>query len=253
MAHLYRPDNSDILPVVIVVHGGYYKDIHSLDSYATIEIVNYLKSQNVAVWNIEYRTMEASGINNNAVWPAVFNDIAAAIDFLPIIAKQARLDLNKVMIIGHSAGAHLATWAACRQQIPKTSTLYQDEYQSVHRVMAISGILNLSHVDDLEQPEQILRLMGGTSGELPERYQACDPNLLHQDEIPMLIIHGDKDNAVAVSQAQQYYQQSKRNVQLQILEQADHFDMLPLENKQPKYWPMLKELISEQIDGLRAG
>ena len=43
-------------------------------------------------------------------------DVAAAIDHLPQV--DAPLDLDRVSVLGHSAGGHLALWAAGREQLP---------------------------------------------------------------------------------------------------------------------------------------
>ena len=65
-----------------------------------------------AVWNIEYRRLGGDG----GGWPATFDDVAAAIDHLRTL--DAPLDLDGVSFLGHSAGGHLALWAAARASIP---------------------------------------------------------------------------------------------------------------------------------------
>ena len=63
-----------------------------------------------AAWNIEYRRV---GLRAGGGWPATFDDVSAAIDHLAEL--DAPLDLARVAAVGHSAGGHLALWAAGRK------------------------------------------------------------------------------------------------------------------------------------------
>lgn len=243
--NLYCPSSTNTLPVVVVIHGGYWKDNHNLDSYATKALVNYLTQLGVAVWNIEYRRMEFTGNNTQAPWPAIHQDVASAIDFIAHMATPHNLNVNQVMVVGHSAGGTLATWTGLRAAINKASPLYQHTYQKVKRVVSIAGILNLSHCDDIEQPQQVLRLMGGKAHDVKSRYQACDPNLLGASPVPLHIIHGNNDAAVGVTQAKAYCQ--AHNTKLTILPDGDHFSMLPLDNAPAPDWALLQQILADEI------
>lgn len=74
----------------------------------------HYRSLGFAVWNLEYRRIEGGG-----GWPATFLDIGAGVDHLRDLAVAHNLDLNRVIVTGHSAGGHLATWVAARPNIPK--------------------------------------------------------------------------------------------------------------------------------------
>lgn len=251
-ADLYLPEQNDkvdeLRPIVIVIHGGYWKDNHSLDSYATSQLIPELISFGLAVWNIEYRRMEANGQNTAAPWPTVFADVALAVDFINHIAVDRCIDLNQVYIIGHSAGGCLALWAASRKQIPHTSPLYQSEPLKISRAMAIGGVLNLSFANDLSQPEQVLRLMGGSETECPERYQACNPATLRDESVFTIIIHGANDTEVNAHQALTYDITDARNIQLEIWPDADHFSMLPHDGAwSNEQWDRLKDRIKALV------
>ncbi len=248
---LIRPFGERKLAVIVVIHGGYWKDNHSLDSYPTMAIVDYLKSLDVAIWNLEYRRMEAIGENNKAPWPAVYSDIADGVDFLAEISTEENLDLSRILIIGHSAGGHLATWAGCRDKIPCTSVLFKTSALKIKCVLSIAGILNLSNSEDVDQPEQAIRLMGGSYDQFPERYQACDPNLLHGSGVALSIIHGNEDKCVEISQALTYCENSSSNVEKIFLPDADHFSMLPHEGLwHQEHWSQLKNIINNKIIAL---
>ena len=79
-----------------------------------------LKADGIATWNIEYRRLGEPGSG----WPGTYLDVGRAVDHVRVIAAEHRLDLSRVAIVGHSAGGHLAMWAASRHRLPETSDLY---------------------------------------------------------------------------------------------------------------------------------
>lgn len=250
-SHLYKPKSTKKLPVVVVIHGGYWKDNHSLDSYATSAIVEYLQKFDIAIWNLEYRRMDALGENIKAPWPATFQDVAAGLDHLKIIANEECLDLNRVLVIGHSAGGHLATWAASRNNIATDSVLYNKKPLSIQSVISIAAILNLFAANDVNQPDQIQRLMGGCASTKIKRYLACDPSTLYNENINVTIIHGAQDTCVSINQAQHYCDNAKGSVDQIIMAKGDHFSMLPHAGLwQVEEWQQIKALIAEKIKAL---
>ena len=53
-----------------------------------------------ATWNIEYRRLGQAG----GGWPGTYLDVGTAVDLLRTLAPQHQLDLNHVIVMGHSAG-----------------------------------------------------------------------------------------------------------------------------------------------------
>jgi acetyl esterase/lipase len=96
-------------PVVLMVHGGCWQS-----DIADRRIMNWiaddLRKRGVAVWNIDYRGVDREG----GGYPGTFADAAAAADALTEHAGEYRLDAEKVVALGHSAGGHLALWLASR-------------------------------------------------------------------------------------------------------------------------------------------
>lgn len=247
---LYRMNCGRKLPVVIIIHGGYWKDNHTLDTYPTKEIVKFVSKLNVAVWNLEYRRMNTEGENLTAPWPTVFSDVMHGIDYLKTIAIQEYLDLNRVVVIGHSAGGHLATWAASREKINVSSQLYTEKPLKINRLISIAGVLDLNRPLDLDQPLQITKLLeGSVKGNYPELSNS-NPNQLHHNGVAMTVIHGDADKTVNISQAYSYLKNAGSNVRFIELSNADHFSMLPTEDIDSPYWRLLKNEICHEIKSL---
>ena len=110
-------------PVVIIVHGGCWAaKLGNLDDRAVAldlvrPIAADLTANGFATWNLEYRRLG----NDGGGWPGTFQDIAAGADYLRRIAAKNRLDLTRVVAIGHSAGGHFALWLAARRKLPESS------------------------------------------------------------------------------------------------------------------------------------
>ena len=90
--------------VVVVIHGGFWKvGVRPVARPAARRVA--WSSEGWAAWNLEYRR-----VGNGGGHPATFDDVAAGIDKL----ADLDLDLTTVVTLGHSAGGHLAVWAAGR-------------------------------------------------------------------------------------------------------------------------------------------
>jgi acetyl esterase/lipase len=109
VADLHLPRGPGPHPVVVLVHGGSWGRRYG--RIVMRGLAGDLLRGGWAVWNIEYRR-----IGNGGGWPETFEDVAAAIDLLAAI--NAPIDLDRVSLVGHSAGGHLALWAASRPSLP---------------------------------------------------------------------------------------------------------------------------------------
>jgi len=89
-----------------VIHGGFWRARYGRKLMRPV--CRDLAGRGWAAWNIEYRRL---GRLSGGGWPCTFEDVASAIDHLADLPPRP-LDLARVVSIGHSAGGHLATWAA---------------------------------------------------------------------------------------------------------------------------------------------
>ena len=121
-----------------MIHGGCWQtDI--ADRTLMDWIADDLRHDGIAVWNIDYRGVDRAG----GGYPGTFNDTGAAIDALPGIARKYRLDLRQVVAIGHSAGGHLALWAAGRHRLPASSPLHARHPLRIDHVISLGGLPDL--------------------------------------------------------------------------------------------------------------
>src|SRR5262245_60200302 len=126
-------------PVVIAIHGGFWKAAYGLDHIGPV--CEALAGAGVATWNLEYRRIG----NPGGGWPGTLEDVALGAGHLREIAGEHRLDLKRVVVVGHSAGGHLALWLAGRGR---------------SRDMPLRGVVSLAGVADLRLAWE-LRLSNG--------------------------------------------------------------------------------------------
>src|SRR3954454_2787316 len=183
-ADLYVPrDGAGPHPVAVLIHGGYWRATYG--KIVMKPLAADLVRRGYAAWNIEYRRI---GRRQGGGYPMTFDDVANAIDELAALDDE-RLDLSDVTLIGHSAGGHLALWAASRS----------DSAVSFSRVIAQAPITSLAAAG---QPAWAL--MGGSPHDEPERYAECDPMQLLPPPVPTAIVHGNDDMTIPVSRSREY-------------------------------------------------
>jgi acetyl esterase/lipase len=201
-ADLHLPAGPGPYPVIVLIHGGSW-----MARYGRIVmrgLAGDLVRRGWAVWNIEYRRVGGGG-----GWPATFVDVAAAIDHLAEI--HAPLELDTITIVGHSAGGHLALWAAGRDKLPAGAPglIEGSPAVSVARVVAQAGVCDLAGAYRRWRGGAARRLMGGPPEELPERYAAGDPMCLLPLSMPALLVHGTRDETVSIELARNYEQAAR--------------------------------------------
>jgi pimeloyl-ACP methyl ester carboxylesterase len=129
-------------------------------------------------------------------------DVAAAIDAL---AGVDGIDRRRVVTCGHSAGGHLALWAA-------TSRLTFNPAPppiSVRAAISLAGVVDLVAAARLGLGGGAVQaLMGGEPEEVPERYALGSPSARLPLDIPQYLLHGTADGTVPPSLSAEYVERA---------------------------------------------
>ena len=175
-ADLRLPKGPGPYPVAIVIHGGCWRA--EVDTRAGIAaFAEALGRRGFATWNIEYRRL-----GNGGGYPATFQDVAAAVDKLAEIAPKHRLDMSRVTIVGHSAGGHLALWAASRSRLPAPWSGSAVKPASVVAVDGPGALAPFIGVDEqVCGGPVIVSLLGGAPADKPDAYKIATP----ADHLPL--------------------------------------------------------------------
>jgi acetyl esterase/lipase len=204
--HSYGPHPSQVCElfeaaepagVAVLVHGGFWRARYGRELQHAV--ARDLVARGWAVWNVEYRRLGDGG-----GWPATFDDVAAAIDALPVEAPR-------VVAIGHSAGGQLAAWAA--------------ERTAVTAVVSQAGALDLRELWRLGTSGHVVRqLLGGSPDEVPERYAAASPRV--PVGVPTLLVHGERDEDVPVWISREFAAAAGEGCDLVVIDDEGHYEHL---------------------------
>lgn len=205
---LFLPAGEPPHRVAVVLHGGFWR--RRYDRTLMHPLCRDLAALGWAAWNLEYRRL---GPFVRGGWPATFDDVSAGVDHL---AELPGLDLSTVVAVGHSAGGHLALWAATREA-PRVS---------------VTHVVGQAAVSDLREAAR-LGLSGGVAGRLvghrDDRYPLASPAERLPLGVPQLLVHGDEDGIVPVAMSLRYYELATAagdTVELVVLPGTGHFEHL---------------------------
>lgn len=221
VADLHRPDRGGPAPVVVLVHGGFWRAPYRRDLMSGL--AHDLAGRGWAAFNIDYcRVGDAGG-----GWPGTLADVAAAVDHLAGLAGPAELDLARVLAVGHSAGGQLALWLAGRPGLPASAPGAAPAVR-VSAAVSQAGVCDLVSGADLGRGAA-RELLGGAPEQLPERYLLASPQARLPLGVPGLLVHGDADDRVPVTQSRGYAAAAAEHgerVELVELAGVGHFEHL---------------------------
>jgi acetyl esterase/lipase len=192
---LFLPDGDGPFPVAVVLHGGFWRAQYGRKLMRPL--CEDLRARGWAAWNLEYRRL---GPLSGGGWPNTLVDIARGIDHLADIATPCSLDLDRVVAIGHSAGGHLAMWAASRiePRVPITGAVSQ------------AGVVDLREAWERRLSKGVVRrFLGGTPEERPERYAIASPAEHLPLGVPLLLTHGTLDDTVPAEMSRRFAERAR--------------------------------------------
>jgi acetyl esterase/lipase len=192
----------DPAPVVVVLHGGFWRAAYGVE--LARPLAADLAAAGWAAVAVEYRRVGAGG-----GWPATAEDVAAALDALADVAPvggdaAGRLDLTDVTVVGHSAGGHLAAWAAGRGRLPAAAPGAGPRVRVTAAVLQ-AGVLDLERAAEQGLGRRAVQeFLGGDPGAVPDRYALADPVRLLPTGADVLCVHGTDDDVVPPEQSERY-------------------------------------------------
>nr|WP_110481626.1 alpha/beta fold hydrolase [Corynebacterium provencense] len=228
-ADFYLPPgrhDEDSVPLVVFIHGGAWRS----GATGARRIARDLTSRGVAVLNVEYRAVDRGG-----GWPVTFSDVADALDYVPELDRRhPEITVDDETVVGHSAGAQLAAWAGTRGDLEK-GEIGADPRFTPTRVVSLSGPLDMrwsaEHGDD-----NVVRVLGGSPSQVPDRYAAVDPIQNINPRIPVVAVHGTDDSVVPVDDSRRYVSRLSAEggrAKLVLLTGEDHVSYL--KRSSPRY------------------
>lgn len=201
--------------LAVLVHGGYWYS--EFGAGLMDEMAEDLRGRGFATWNIEYRRIGSGG-----GFPATFTDVAAAFD------KTLELGLPEGLpqfSLGHSAGGHLAVWAASRT----SATPGGAPRSTPSTTIALSGVLDLTTAAQVGLGNGAAEdLMGAKPSSAEADYALADPTELVPAKGRVIAVHAEDDQIVPLDQSSTYVQlaQAARGTAELVTVPGGHFDLI---------------------------
>ena len=187
---LYLPDLAPA-PLVCLFHGGFWRMPYGRDQLHPM--ASDLANAGLAVWNLGYRRIGPGG----SPYPATLRDVELALSSIPILpTRYPQIDARRLLFLGHSAGGHLAFWAAAKAR---------------RGGLAPSAAIGLAPLLDLVAAATadvgdgaVQAFLGGAPAAVPERYAMSSPASLLPLGVPQWIFHGESDTDVPACLSRAY-------------------------------------------------
>jgi len=207
VAELRVPKGKGPFPVVAILHGGCWGEY--ADITYTAPLASALTKEGWATWNLEYRGVHQEG----GGWPGTFEDVGRGLDAIAEAASRWPVDPARVVAIGHSAGGHLALWAAARPGYPKGSLFHASRPLPLAGVVSMAGIVDLNAFYEYGRDpcgDRERRLMGGSPAQQPQRYALASPRERLPLRVPQQLLWGALDRIVPGRLFKDYEEAARR-------------------------------------------
>ncbi|MFC7810506.1 alpha/beta hydrolase [Streptomyces olivaceus] len=222
-------------PVVVVLHGGSWRAPY--DRRHISPFAGFLAQRGFAVASVEYRRGargpggEDAGEPVAGRWPDTFDDVAAAVDALPELVRRhlPGADVRRMVLTGHSAGGHLALWAASRHVLPADAPWRTDRPAPLRGVVALAPIADFEVADKLGVCGGAARQLLGSEELFAERRPYADPALLLPTGIATTLVQGRADVDVPQAVADAYADAAAKAgevVGVTLLEDVGHYPLI---------------------------
>jgi acetyl esterase/lipase len=205
-------------PVLVNIHGGYWRAKYDLTHAG--HLCEALRVAGVATFNVEYRRVGNAG----GGWPGTFADIRSAYRFVQQQSAKFQLDLNRLVVMGHSAGGQLALCLAAHEN-------------SLRKVISLAGVVDLKKAFVLHlSNDAVVEFLGGKPDAVPDHYREADPMALSIPHAYQWLLHGKDDDVVPPELSREYVRikasaktapsGKSENVELVEIPHAGHFELI---------------------------
>lgn len=222
----YAPSEAiENAPLIIWVHGGAWRA-----GSRTRMPIGELTKHGYAIASVDYR------LSGDAAFPAQVHDIKSAIRYLRANATKFKVDSERFVIAGASAGGHLAALVGVSsgvEELEGTVGAHVDTSSQVHAIVSFYGAANLATILAQSTPHglsvrvpALQLLLRDPPDKNPELAKLASP-VTHVDgkDPPLMLIHGDQDPQMPINQSHELtgaYQRAGSKVIFEVVHGGAH-------------------------------
>ena len=186
---------------IVVIHGGFWRPRRTLDM--TTPAAVDLADRGWVTWNVEYRR------NGQGTWPAALTDCSAAVDHLASLGHEFGFEVADPLIVGHSAGGHLAVWCAGRGAVA-ARTGGRAPIVDARDVVALAAVVDFElAAQDGTGERAVAEFVGGEPSEVPDHYRLADPIRRLPTGGRVCCVHSRADERVPFQQSVSYVEAAR--------------------------------------------
>jgi acetyl esterase/lipase len=202
---LWLPQSTAAGGAAVMIHGGFWRARYDLSH--TSHLCAALAKSGMAVASLEYRR-----VGNGGGWRSSYDDVLAGFH----AAKATLPERANLVVVGHSAGGHLALRLAV-------------DVAEMRGIVALAPVACLKMAYELNLSNgAVAEFLGGTPTGAPKAYEEACPSR-HASEVRRVLIHGTRDDIVPISISREFVKARAGDaggVRLIEMEGADHFDLI---------------------------
>jgi acetyl esterase/lipase len=201
---VYQPGGDNPHPTLIYFHGGGW--VSGTKEEAVLEVMPFLQ-KDWAVVNVEYRLARVS------LAPAAVEDCRCALHWVIDHAKDYKFDVNRIVVMGHSAGGHLALTTG---MLPVSAGLDREcPPEKEMKVAAIIDWFGITDVGDLfegpNKQDYAVMWMGSQVNRDGIAKRVSPLTYVRAGIPPILMIQGDADRIVPYTHSQRLHEALDRS------------------------------------------
>jgi acetyl esterase/lipase len=196
----------------------------------------FLAGYGFAVASVEYRRGGGEPARAGR-WPETLDDAATAADTAAELAMATLgaevVDPRRTVLSGHSAGGHLALWAAARHVLPPESPWHRPSPPRVRGVVALAPIADFGSARQLRLfTDGVVEFLGGPE-HADARQPHADPAALLPTGIAITIVQGANDIDLLPEVSAAFAEAAAKageEAQLTVLDGVGHFGLVDPDN-----------------------
>ncbi|GAB3433353.1 alpha/beta hydrolase family protein [Flindersiella endophytica] len=236
---VWESRSEPVIAQLVVIHGGFWRAAYTRRHVR--RLCAALARAGNTVYSIEYG--RPGGVESG--WPGTFRDVASAVDACVSHAVTASPN-GRIVLLGHSAGGHLALWAASRHRLREAPAGLAGCAPPVFAgVIALAGVSDLGLASGLGLGNRAVdQFIGGDPSSCAERFATADPTRLVPTGVPSILIHGELDTSVPLEVSRSYAAAARAagdRSDVWVLRGTGHLELI---NPHSGAWPFVLSAIA---------